>query len=210
MDDASDDNDNDNGVAGSSGSPTRVTQSGLYDCAGQVQSPRQHSRFYAVVVPKSRDQSLVQHAREALLLMGCDWKSQNQSVSEVISAPGISRGPTQHTGHSGSERLPEYNRDEEHCENDKQGNINHLHVSGSSPRLGGGGQRTRGGPQATRQQTGERCQRCILQRKRCDAVKPVCGNCAQRKRDPDCQWPGPVTRSQLLAARHPNPTPPLA
>ncbi|OAG39540.1 hypothetical protein AYO21_06184 [Fonsecaea monophora] len=76
MDDASDDNDNDNGVAGRSGSPTRVTRSGSYDCAGQVQAQRQHSSFYAVVVPKTRDQSLVQHAREALLLMGCDWKSQ--------------------------------------------------------------------------------------------------------------------------------------
>ncbi|OAL40198.1 hypothetical protein AYO20_00618 [Fonsecaea nubica] len=208
--DASDNNDHDNGSPRHPGSSTLVMRSGSNDCGGQVQSQRQHSSFYAVVVPKSRDRSLVQHAREALLLLGCDWESQNQSVSEGVSAPGVSGGSTRHTGHSGSDNPSQDHRDEEHIEKDKQANINDVHVSGSSPGRDGGGQHPRGGPQATRQQTGERCQRCILHRKRCDAVKPVCGNCAQRKRDPDCQWPGPVTRSQLLAARHPNATPSLS
>lgn len=48
--------------------------------------------------------------------------------------------------------------------------------------------------------SGDRCQRCILQRKGCDGVKPVCGNCSRRTRGTGgpCVYPqGRPSRREL-------------
>ncbi|KIY01542.1 uncharacterized protein Z520_03094 [Fonsecaea multimorphosa CBS 102226] len=125
-------------------------------------------------------------------------KMQPQSIPEAVEAS------TQYSARHRSENPSGNEGDEEQDENDNGVDTNGVSVDGNNP--DGGGRRGRGRPTGTKGQTGHRCERCILQHKRCDAVKPVCGNCAKRKRNPDCHWPGAMTRSQLQTVRHENTT----
>ncbi|KAI1623712.1 hypothetical protein EDD37DRAFT_434516 [Exophiala viscosa] len=59
---------------------------------------------------------------------------------------------------------------------------------------------------STSSTSSERCERCILQRKKCDGVKPACGNCASSKtlRNSCVYPPGRPSRRQLAEMKKNN------